>query len=94
MGVPEITPDEAFRLSPADREPLLMLHEYGAVPPLACNVAEYAVPTVPPANDEVDTAKDVPPEPDAADLALNAGVATPAQPHCMADDAIRMAAIR
>ena len=40
VGVPEIAPVEAFRVSPAGSEPLLTLHEYGVVPPLACNVAE------------------------------------------------------
>ena len=39
-GVPEITPEEAVKVKPAGSEPLLMLHEYGVVPPLACSVAE------------------------------------------------------
>ena len=40
VGVPEIAPVEEFSVSPAGSEPLLTLHEYGVVPPLACNVAE------------------------------------------------------
>jgi len=39
-GVPEITPEEAVKIKPAGSEPLLMLHEYGVVPPVACSVAE------------------------------------------------------
>ena len=40
VGVPAITPDEAVKVNPAGSEPLLMLHEYGVVPPVACSVAE------------------------------------------------------
>ena len=40
VGVPEITPDELFSVNPAGSDPLLMLHVYGVVPPLACSVAE------------------------------------------------------
>ena len=40
VGVPEIAPVEAFRVSPAGNEPLLTLQEYGVVPPLACIAAE------------------------------------------------------
>ena len=40
VGVPEIAPVEAFSDRPAGSEPLLTLHEYGVVPPLACSVAE------------------------------------------------------
>ena len=40
VGVPEIAPVDALSVSPAGSEPLLTLHEYGVVPPLACNVAE------------------------------------------------------
>ena len=40
VGVPEIAPDEAVKVNPAGSEPLLMLHEYGVVPPVACSVAE------------------------------------------------------
>ena len=40
VGVPEITPDEPFSVNPAGSDPLLILHVYGVVPPLACSVAE------------------------------------------------------
>jgi len=39
-GVPEITPEEAVKVKPVGSEPLLMLHEYGVVPPLACSAPE------------------------------------------------------
>jgi hypothetical protein len=39
VGVPEITPVEAFKLNPAGNEPVVMLHVYGEVPPEAANVA-------------------------------------------------------
>jgi hypothetical protein len=55
VGVPEITPVDATRLNPAGNEPELIDQVYGVVPPLACSVAEYAVPTVPPGNDAVVT---------------------------------------
>ena len=40
VGVPEITPDEPFSVNPPGNDPLLILHVYGVVPPLACSVAE------------------------------------------------------
>ena len=40
VGVPEMTPVEVFRLAHAGNAPLLMLHVYGAVPPVAARVAE------------------------------------------------------
>ena len=55
VGVPEITPVDATRLNPAGNEPALIDQVYGAVPPLACSVVEYVVPTVPPGNDVVVT---------------------------------------
>jgi hypothetical protein len=55
VGVPEINPVDAVRLNPAGSAPALTLQLYGVVPPLACSVAEYAVPTVPPDNDVVVT---------------------------------------
>ena len=55
VGVPEITPVDATRLSPAGSAPALTLQVYGVVPPLACSVVEYAVPAVPPGNDVVVT---------------------------------------
>ena len=54
VGVPEITPVDEFKDSPAGRDRPLTPHVYGVVPPVACSVAEYAVPTVPPARDEVE----------------------------------------
>ena len=39
VGVPEITPELACRLSPGGNEPAVTLHEYGVVPPLATNPA-------------------------------------------------------
>jgi hypothetical protein len=56
VGAPEITPVEAARLKPVGSEPETMLQLYGVVPPLACSVAEYAVPSVPPASAEVEIA--------------------------------------
>ena len=55
VGVPEITPVDAARLKPAGSDPALTLQLYGAVPPLACSVVEYAVPVVPPGSDTVVT---------------------------------------
>jgi hypothetical protein len=55
VGVPEMTPVEATRLSPAGRVPALTLQVYGVVPPLACSPVEYAVPAVPPGRDVVVT---------------------------------------
>lgn len=39
VGVPVIAPVLVFTLRPAGRLPVLMLHVYGGVPPLACRVA-------------------------------------------------------
>jgi hypothetical protein len=55
VGVPEITPVDAARPNPAGSVPVVTLQLYGVVPPLACSVVEYAVPAVPPANDDVVT---------------------------------------
>jgi hypothetical protein len=52
VGMPEITPVDATRLSPAGRLPALTLQLYGAFPPLACNVVAYAVPATPWGNDD------------------------------------------
>ena len=51
LGVPVI--DEPFRLNPGGSDPLAIDHVYGAVPPLAASVAEYAVPTVAAPRDDV-----------------------------------------
>jgi hypothetical protein len=39
LGVPEITPVAALRLSPAGKLPVVTAHVYGEVPPVACSVA-------------------------------------------------------
>jgi hypothetical protein len=46
VGVPEIVP-VVERVRPAGKEPELTLQLYGVTPPVADNVAEYAVPTCP-----------------------------------------------
>jgi hypothetical protein len=46
VGVPEITPVDDARLSPAGRRPAAIDQLYGPVPPDACNVCEYGVPTI------------------------------------------------
>jgi hypothetical protein len=51
VGVPEIVPLAAASVRPGGNAPELMLQLYGVVPPLACNVVVYAVPTVPPGSD-------------------------------------------
>jgi len=56
VGAPEITPEEAARVTPTGSEPEMTLQVYGVVPPLACSVAEYAVPTLPPASADVEIA--------------------------------------
>jgi hypothetical protein len=58
VGVPEIAPVDATRLSPVGNIPAVTLHLYGVVPPLACSVVEYAVPTAPPGSDVVVTVGD------------------------------------
>ncbi|MGA9883689.1 MAG: hypothetical protein WBQ34_08220 [Candidatus Acidiferrales bacterium] len=55
LGVPVIAPDPEARLRPGGREPLLTLQVYGALPPLAANVAVKVCPTVPPGRDVVET---------------------------------------
>ncbi len=52
VGVPEMTP-AALSANPGGSEPLEMLQFSGATPPLAVNVDEYTVPTVPEATDEI-----------------------------------------
>ena len=51
VGVPEIVPVAAANVRPAGNAPALKLQLYGVVPPLACNVVVYAVPTVPPGSE-------------------------------------------
>jgi hypothetical protein len=47
VGLPAIAPVAALRDKPAGSVPLVSDHVYGAVPPVAPNVAEYAVFTWP-----------------------------------------------
>jgi hypothetical protein len=49
VGVPVIAPVEPLRLSPAGNAPDVTVHVYGAIPPAAASVTEYAIPTIPPA---------------------------------------------
>ena len=43
VGVPEISPVEVFKLSPAGNDPLASANVYGPVPPLAASVCKYAL---------------------------------------------------
>src|SRR6185503_8752171 len=48
VGVPLISPLELLSESPAGSVPVVTIQfEYGAVPPVAASVCEYATPTVP-----------------------------------------------
>jgi hypothetical protein len=40
VGVPVMTPVEAFNESPLGKAPLVTDHEYGGVPPIALRVVE------------------------------------------------------
>jgi hypothetical protein len=55
VGVPLITPVDETRLTPAGNVPALRLQVYGVVPPLACSVVEYPLPTVAPGSEPVIT---------------------------------------
>jgi hypothetical protein len=55
VGVPEIRPEEVLSVRPEGSDPLSMLQEYGAVPPVASRTWEYGVPTIPDARDAVET---------------------------------------
>jgi hypothetical protein len=46
VGVPPMTP-APDSVRPAGSVPVVTDHAYGGVPPVAANVCEYAVPTVP-----------------------------------------------
>ena len=50
VGVPEMVPVVAARLSPAGRLPELIDHVYDGLPPVAVIGAEYATPSVPEGN--------------------------------------------
>src|SRR5579872_5941660 len=58
-GVPA-TPPELFSESPAGSVPALTVQLYGAVPPFAVKVCEYAVPTIPLGSAEVVIVKPAP----------------------------------
>ena len=47
VGVPAMTPVDAFRVTPPGRLPATMLQLYGVVPPVAARACEYAAPTLP-----------------------------------------------
>ena len=47
VGVPLITPVEAFKLNPAGRTPIVILQLYGVLPPEAVRVWLYTLPTLP-----------------------------------------------
>ena len=47
VGVPLITPVEAFSERPTGKDPVSILHINGGTPPEAVRVAEYEVPDVP-----------------------------------------------
>jgi hypothetical protein len=55
VGLPDITPVLDASVNPAGKLPELTLHVYGGVPPIACSVAEYSVPTAAVANNVVVT---------------------------------------
>lgn len=55
VGVPEITPVEVTSVNPGGNAPALTLQLYGDVPPVACNVVEYAVSAVPEGSEVVVT---------------------------------------
>jgi hypothetical protein len=59
VGVPEMIPVDAAKLSPAGRLPALIDHVYGVVPPFACSTVEYCELTVPEGRLEVVIARPV-----------------------------------
>jgi hypothetical protein len=38
VGVPEMSPEDAFRVKPSGKLPSVIVHAYGRVPPVACRV--------------------------------------------------------
>jgi len=57
VGVPEMIPVDAAKLSPAGRLPELIDQVYGDVPPFACSTVEYCELTVPEGRLEVPIAR-------------------------------------
>ena len=53
VGVPEMTPLDAAKDRPAGNVPLVMLQEYGLVPPVAASAALYGAVTTPLGRDVV-----------------------------------------
>ena len=47
VGVPLMVPLDGSRVRPGGSAPEAIDHVYGAVPPEACSVVEYEVPTMP-----------------------------------------------
>ena len=47
VGVPEMTPVPALRVSPAGNVPFVTDQLYGGVPPVAASVSPYGWPTTP-----------------------------------------------
>ncbi len=45
LGVPERTPLPADRVIPVGKLPAVIDQLYAGIPPVACNVCEYAVPS-------------------------------------------------
>jgi len=57
VGVPAMTPLEAFSVSPAGKAPAETVQVYGVVPPEAASALEYAAPTCPSGIQPVDSFK-------------------------------------
>ena len=53
VGIPDISPVNAFRARPLGSALIMMLHEYGVAPPVACTVCEYGTDTSPPRSEVV-----------------------------------------
>ena len=58
VGVPEIAPEFAFKLSPIGRLPAVIDHVYGGTPPVAESVALYGTFWVPPGKEVVVIARE------------------------------------
>ena len=58
VGLPEMTPVFAARVSPSGSCPEVMLQLYGVLPPVAASVEAYAVPAVACGNVVVEIARE------------------------------------
>ena len=47
VGMPNISPVNGFRERPLGSALIMMLHEYGVPPPVACTVSKYGTETSP-----------------------------------------------